>query len=84
MRRAVPIALTLVLFGCDDTPHLPDEQAWRQSMAECRAETEKSQDAGYILACMGAVGFEPIDTEDAPDICFSQHVFDTPGCWLQR
>jgi len=53
-------------------------------MAECRAETEKSQDAGYILACMGAAGFEPLDIEDAPDICFSQQVFDTPGCWTQK
>jgi hypothetical protein len=45
MRRAATIALTLALFGCDDTPKAPDEKVWRQSMAECRAETDKSQDA---------------------------------------
>jgi hypothetical protein len=84
MRRAVAIALTLVLSGCDENPQIPYEQAWRQSMAECAAEIDKSQDADDILACMGAAGFEPVDTENAPDICFSQHVFDTPGCWLQK
>jgi hypothetical protein len=84
MRRAAMIALTLALFGCDDTPKAPDEKAWRQSMAECRAETDKSQDADYILACMAAAGFEPLDTEYTPDICFTQHVFDTPGCWIQK
>jgi len=30
-------------------------------MAECRAETEKSQDADYILACMRAAGYMPLD-----------------------
>jgi len=84
MRRAMLTALTLALFGCDDTPQAPDEQAWRQSMAECRAETEKSHDADYILACMGAAGYMPLDTEDTPDICYSQHIFDTPGCWIRK
>jgi len=84
MRRALLTALTLALFGCDDTPQTPNEQAWRQSMGECRAETEKSQDANYILACMELAGYMPLDTEDTADICFSQHIFDTPCCWIQE
>ena len=84
MRLAAMIALTLALFGCDEVPKAPDEKVWRQSMAECRAETEKSQDADYMQACMGTAGFEPLDTEDTPDICFRQRVFETPGCWMQK
>jgi len=53
-------------------------------MGECRAETEKSQDANYILACMELAGYMPLDTEDTADICFSQHIFDTPCCWIQE
>jgi len=33
---------------------------------------------------MGAAGFEPLSADEAADICFSQHVYDTPGCWKQR
>ncbi len=84
MRRARLIDVTLALFACDDTPKAPDEMAWRQSMSECREKTEKSQDANYILACMEAAGYEPMDTDDAPDICFSQHIYVTPGCWIER
>ena len=84
MRRAALIAVTLALFGCEDAPKAIDEQAWKRSMDACRAETEKSQDADYILACMEAAGFEPLDADDAPDICFSQHIYNTPGCWVER
>jgi len=84
MRCATLIAVTVALFGCDDTSQPPDEQAWMQAMSECREKSEKSQDADYILACMGAAGFEPLGADDAPDICFSQHIYDTPGCWIQR
>jgi hypothetical protein len=84
MRRATLIAVTLALFGCDDTPKAPDETAWRQAMSDCREKTEKSQDADYILACMEAAGYEPMDTDDAGDICFSQHIYVTPGCWIER
>lgn len=84
MRQAALIAVMLALFGCDDAPQVPDEQAWRQSISECRERTEKSQDSDYILACMDAAGFEPLNADEAPDICFSQHVYDTPGCWTQQ
>ena len=83
MRRAILVAVTVALFGCDNTPQVLDEQTWRQSISECRGKTEKSQDADYILACMEAAGFEPLNADDAPDICFSQHIYDTPGCWIQ-
>ena len=63
MRRAAMIALTLALFGCNDTPRAPDEKAWLQALADCRAQTDKSQDTDYILACMGAAGFKPLDTQ---------------------
>lgn len=84
MRRAILIAVVFALFGCDETSRFPEE-AWRQSIAECRDKvSEKKNDPDYILACMDAAGFEPLNEDQAPDICFSQHVYDTPGCWKQR
>jgi len=83
MRRSILIAVVFALFGCDETSRFPEE-AWRQSISECREKTAKNQDADYILACMEAAGFEPLNADDAPDICFSQHIYDTPGCWTQR
>ena len=84
MRRALLVAVMLALYGCDDIPKTPDEQAWRQTISECMEKTEKRQDADYIIACMDAAGFEPLNEDEAADICFSQHIYDTPGCWVQR
>jgi len=82
--RATLIAVMLALFGCDDSSRTPDE-VWRQSIAECREKAiDKKLDADSIVACMDAAGFEPLNADEAADICFSQHVYDTPGCWRQR
>ena len=68
MRRALLVPVMLVLFGCDDAPKNPDEQAWRQYISECMEKTEKRQDADYILACMDAAGFEPLNEDEAADL----------------
>jgi hypothetical protein len=84
MRRAILIAVTLALLGCDYFSQFPEE-TWRQSISECTEKAiEKNNDPDYIIACMAAADFEPLNEDEAPDICFSQHVYDTPGCWIQR
>ena len=84
MRRAILIGLMLALCSCDDFSQTA-EKAWSQAIAECRENAiEKNSDPEYILACMAAAGFEPESADDAADICFSQHIYDTPGCWRQR
>ena len=82
MRRAILIGLMLAFCGCNSQT---TEEAWSQAIAECRENAiEKKSDPEYILACMAAAGFEPVSADDAADICFSQHIYDTLGCWRQR
>jgi hypothetical protein len=84
LRRVILSALMFALCGCDDSSQTTEE-TWGQAIAECRENAiEKKNDPEYILACMAAAGFEPLSVDDAADICFSHHIYDTPGCWRQR
>ncbi len=74
--RAILIAVTLAFFGCDAPSQAPRR---RKEKA-----IKKTSDPNYIIACMAAAGFEPLNEDEAPDICFSQHIYDTPSCRVQR
>ena len=81
--QAVVFALTWALAACDDSAQL--EELWRKSISECQGPApEKDNDPDAIIACMAAAGFEPLGEDEAPDICFGPHVYDTPGCWRRR
>jgi hypothetical protein len=85
MRRVILIAVVFALFGCDDVSQFPQKE-WKRSITQCREEASENNtsDPDYILACMTTAGFEPLSEDEAADICFSERVYDTPGCWKQR